>query len=203
MQEHNPIENHTRYLERMALHRQHGYDVEEERRYIIEKARPLWGNILEGGTGKGYFTLALAREGFSFTTFDISGVEQHYARLNLAYQGLAGQVRFDVADLERLPYPDASYDVIFAVNMIHHLRAVKPACRELTRILSPAGKMVLADFNENEFAVIDKIHALEGRRHERNAGTIGEAKAILLQWNFKVDEHPGANQDILVAQRKT
>lgn len=98
---HEILDNHYRYLERKALHQKFGYDVEKERAFIIEKARPISGKILEAGTGKGYFTLALVQEGFCFTSFDISEVEQKYARLNLMYYGLEQQVHFDIADAER------------------------------------------------------------------------------------------------------
>jgi 2-polyprenyl-3-methyl-5-hydroxy-6-metoxy-1,4-benzoquinol methylase len=195
------IENHKLYLERVALYRQYGYDIDQERNFVIEKACPFSGNILEAGTGKGYFSLALARLGFHFTTFDISATEQWYAGLNLAYNGLAGYVRFDVADLEHLPYADGSYDVVFAVNLIHHLHSLEPACGELARVLSSSGKIVLADFNERGLALADQIHALEGRRHELNAGTLAEAKDILARLGFTVEEHRGMHQDVLVAER--
>ena len=121
------VENHKRFLERIELYRQHGYDFDLERSFVIEKALPISGNILEACTGKGYFSLALAQAGFHFTTFDISGSEQHYARLNLAYYGLMHHIRFDLADMEHLSYPDASYDAIFAVNLVHHLDSLEPA----------------------------------------------------------------------------
>lgn len=193
------IENHQRYLERVALYRQQGYDIAKERSFIIEKARPLSGNILEAGTGKGYFSLALAREGFNFTSFDISAEEQRYARLNLAYHGLGSHVRFDVADAECLPYKDGSFDVIFAVNMVHHLPSVRKVCGELIRILSPTGKMILSDFNTQGFALVDKIHMLEGRRHELNAGTLAETKDVLTEYGMKVEEHHDTYQDVFVA----
>jgi len=66
------LENHKRYLERKALYSSLGYNVDRERTFILEKARPLYGNILEAGTGKGHFALELARAGYKFTTFDIS-----------------------------------------------------------------------------------------------------------------------------------
>lgn len=201
MMEKELIENHQCYLERVALYRKFGYAIEEERSFIIEKACPFSGNILEAGTGKGYFSVVLARLGFHFTSFDISAAEQQYARLNLAYHGLTSHVRFDVADLECLPYEDASFDVVFAVNIIHHLSSVRTACDELIRVLSPSGKMVLSDFNTQGFAIVDKIHALEGKQHELSAGTMIETKTILTNCGFKVDEHHGTNQDVLVACR--
>lgn len=200
--ENEVIENHQRYLERVALYRTFGYDIEEERSFIIEKACPFSDNILEAGTGKGYFTLALARLGFHFTSFDISAGEQRYARLNLAYFGLAGHVCIDVADIECLPYPDASFDTVFAVNFLHHLYSVRTACDALVRLLSPSGKIILSDFNMQGFAVVDKIHALEGRQHKASTGAMAEMNNLLKECGFIVDEHQGVYQDILVACRR-
>jgi 2-polyprenyl-3-methyl-5-hydroxy-6-metoxy-1,4-benzoquinol methylase len=201
MMEKEIIENHNRFLERVALYRKYGYDIEKERAFIIEKARPISGAILEAGTGKGYFTLALAREGFNFTSFDVSAAEQQYARLNLMYHSLEHQVHFDVADAEYLDYGNSYFDVIFAVNMIHHLSSVRKVCDEFIRILSLKGKIVLSDFNNKGFAILDKIHAYEGRRHEVGVGTMNEIKAKLIERGFVLKEYCSEIQDVLVASR--
>jgi ubiquinone/menaquinone biosynthesis C-methylase UbiE len=198
MMEKEIIENHNRFLERVALYKEYGYDIEKERFFIIEKARPVSGAILEAGTGKGYFTLALAREGFTFTSFDISDEEQKYARLNLTYHGLEDRVHFDIADAECLPYNDDSFNVIFAVNMIHHLSSVRKVFDEFIRILSPQGKIILCDFNDRGFALLDEIHALDGRKHE-SAGTIDEARTKLTERGFMMKEYSSEMQYVIVA----
>ena len=81
------LENHKRYLERINFFKSFGYDIEEERNFILDKAQPLYGDILEVGIGKGYFTVTLAKEGYKFTTIDISEEEQQFARLNIRYFG--------------------------------------------------------------------------------------------------------------------
>ncbi len=200
MTEKEIIENHNRFLERVALYKEYGYDVEKERFFIIEKARPVSGAILEAGTGKGYFTVALAREGFTFTSFDISHEEQQYARLNLMYHGLEDQVCFDIADAECLPYKNASFDVLFSANMIHHLSSVRKVCDEFIRILSPQGKIILSDLNDKGFALLDEIHALDGRKHEVT-GTIDEARTKLAEHGYMMKEYSSEIQDIIVASR--
>ncbi|MBN1472528.1 MAG: class I SAM-dependent methyltransferase [Syntrophaceae bacterium] len=202
MTEKELIDNHKRYLERIELYRQYGYDIDKERSFIIEKAQPFMGNILEAGTGKGYFTLALARAGVNFFSFDISAEEQRYALLNLMYYGLHHHVTFVVADIEYVPCDDGFFDVIFAVNMIHHLSSVYKTCKELLRILSPLGKIVLSDFNTHGLEILDKIHSLEGRKHEVNSGTITDVKKTLIELGLKVEEHHGETQDILIGQRR-
>ena len=96
------LENHKRYLERKALYKSFGCDVDKERKFILDAARLISGSILEVGTGKGHFTLVLARAGFKFTTIDISEQEQKFARLNLKYFGLDGLVDFRIGDAERI-----------------------------------------------------------------------------------------------------
>jgi 2-polyprenyl-3-methyl-5-hydroxy-6-metoxy-1,4-benzoquinol methylase len=66
------LENHQRYLERKSFYKELGYDIDKERKFIFDKSQPIFGDILEVGTGKGHFALALAKEGYRFTTFDIS-----------------------------------------------------------------------------------------------------------------------------------
>lgn len=195
------IENHKRFLERAALYNKFGYDIEKERYFIIEKARPVCGTILEVGTGKGYFTLALAQEGFNFTSVDISDTEQKYAQLNLMYYGLEQQVHFNVADAESLAYKDGFFDIIFSVNMIHHLFSAGKVCNEFVRILSPKGKIVLSDFNNKGFDVLDKIHAHEGRRHEVGAGTMNEIRLRLIEYGFILKEYSSEMQEMIVASR--
>ena len=112
------IENHIKYQKRVALYRTFGYNIDLERSFIIEKSLPVAGNILEAGTGKGYFTLALAQAGYKFFSLDISVAEQRFALLNLMYYGFQSQVTFLIADVESIPCNDGFFDVIFAVNMI-------------------------------------------------------------------------------------
>lgn len=193
------IENHQRYLERVELYRTFGYDIDLERSFVIGKSMPVSGNILEAGTGKGYFTLALARAGYKFFTLDISAVEQRFALLNLMYYGLQQQVTFLVADVESIPCNDGFFDVIFAVNMIHHLSSVRKVCDEFIRILSPDGKIVLSDFNEKGLAMLDMIHEREGRRHDVSGGTLMEMKTILIERGFAMKEYQNELQDMLVA----
>jgi len=195
------IDNHQRYLERVALYKKFGYDVDKERAFIIERARPFSGNILEVGTGKGYFTLALARAGYNFFSFDIAAEEQRYALLNLMYHRLQQQVTFGIADVECIPCDDGFFDVIFAVNMVHHLASVRKTCKELVRILSPSGKIVLSDFNAHGLAIVDKIHEMDGRKHELNSGTMVDARAGLMEHGLIINEYESSAQEMLVASR--
>ena len=194
-------ENHRHYLARKSMYLKYGYDIDAERAFVIEKAQPVSGRILEAGCGKGHFTLALAQRGFHFTSFDISEAEQAFARLNLQYYGLEQQVSFDIADGEALPYANHSFDFVFSVNLVHHLSNARKVLEELIRVLAPDGKLVISDINQQGLAIVDRTHALEGNAHQVGPDTLSDVQTMLLQHGFKVAFHPGTNQDTLLAWR--
>ena len=195
------LDNHKRYLERVALFKSYGYDVEKERNFIVEQAKPLHGRILEAGTGKGYFALALAQEGHPFVTFDISAEEQRFARLNLAYFGFENLADFRIENAECTSFPDCSFDMIFSVNVLHHLCKPYQVVEELIRILSPDGKLLIADFTEHGFKIIDRIHALEGNTHEVGEIFLSDVESFLIKKGFSVTKTKSMIQDVLVAKK--
>jgi SAM-dependent methyltransferase len=91
---------------------------------------------LDLGTGTGDGALAIARR---FPEAEVVGVDLapemvEQARLKLPPQ-LGGRVRFEVADSARLPFADASFDLVGLANMI-------PFFAELARVVAPGGVAV-------------------------------------------------------------
>ena len=195
-------EHHKKYLERIAFYKSFGYDIEKERRFIFEKAEPISGNILEIGTGKGHFALELAREGHMFTSIDVSEEEQEFARLNIEQAGFSKQVHFKIEDAEHLNFKDASIDIIFSINTMHHLTNPFKVMDELIRIISSKGKIILSDFNKEGFKIMNKVHESEGRKHEANTITLGDIKDYLKNKDFITEEYSSQFQDVLVAFKK-
>ena len=196
------VENHEKYLKRAAVYQSFGYDLESERGFVLEQAKPLRGRILEAGTGKGHFALMLAREGVPFVTFDISADEQSFARLNLAYFGLDKLADFRIEDGERLSFADESFDTILSVNLIHHLDSPYKVIDELNRVLAKGGRLVISDFTEEGFRLIDKVHAAEGGSHE--AGDLGpeEVEAHLKSKGFACRRTKSVHQWVIVALKR-
>ncbi|MDD5537857.1 MAG: class I SAM-dependent methyltransferase [Candidatus Omnitrophica bacterium] len=195
------FKNHKKYLERRALYNSFGYDVDKERKFILKQVKPVDGRILEAGTGKGHFALELARAGYHFTTFDISVEEQAIAKLNLAYFGLDKQVNFLIEDGEHTGFADQSFDIVFSVNTLHHLHHPYQVVDEFIRILSSGGKLVLSDFTEDGFKVMDKIHGLEGSMHEVGKVDLSDIEKHLVKKGFLVKKSRSTHQRVLVAQR--
>ena len=196
------LANHKRYLERKALYSSLGYEVDKERAFILEKAQPLYGDILEAGTGKGHFTLELAKAGYSFTTFDISETEQVFAKLNLRYFGLDKQVDFRIENGESLSFKDKSFDIIFLINTLHHLINPYKVINEFLRVLSLEGKLILSDFTKEGLTLMDKIHTSEGNKHEVCKTTLSGIERYLAGKDFIISKASSKFQEVLIACRQ-
>jgi ubiquinone/menaquinone biosynthesis C-methylase UbiE len=192
------LENHKRYLERIDIYKNFGYDVKRERTFILEKSKPIEGDILEIGTGKGYFTLELAKAGYSFTSADISYDELNFALFNLEYFGLENQVILKIDDAENLSFENESFDIVFAINLIHHLKNPFKAMDEFARVVKPEGKIVLSDFHEEGFKIMDKIHTSEGRKHETGNAALEEIEIHFKNKGFNVRKHKNKFEDIII-----
>ncbi|MFZ5802401.1 MAG: class I SAM-dependent methyltransferase [Candidatus Omnitrophota bacterium] len=188
-------------LDREALFLEEGYDFALERARILDQVSPLPRRILEAGTGKGHFTLALAERGLSFTTFDITAEDQAVAKFHLRHHGLAAQVVFRIEHETRLSFPDESFDILFCINALHHLTQPRATLAEWLRILAPQGRMVLSDFSAEGFAIVERIHALEGRAHPREEFTIPLAMHFLQEKGLKVARTGSRLQETLIAEK--
>lgn len=193
------LENHKRYLERVNFYKNFGYDIEKERKFILEKAYPLYGDILEVGTGKGYFSIELAKQGYNFVSIDISDEEQEFARLNIEYCSFGKLVDFRIEDAEHLSFGNSSFDIIFSINTVHHLTNPVKVIEGLIRIVTLEGKIILSDFTEDGLKIIDKIHATEGRMHKAGQAKLSEIGNYLERRKFGVQRHRTKFQEILIA----
>jgi len=195
------LENHERYLERKELYLKFGFDIDKERNFILDKAKPISGNILEVGTGKGHFALVLAKEGYKFTSVDISIEEQEIAKLNLRYFKFEKSVNLKIENAEHLSFEENSFDIIFSVNTLHHFNAPFKVMDEFSRILTPGGKIILSDFNERGFKIIDKVHAARGGIHEKAEFGLRDIEMYLKEKGFKSDRCEGNFQEIVTARK--
>lgn len=192
-------ENYKRYLERINLYKSFGYDVEDERRFLLQKAEPLYGDILEIGTGKGYLAIVLAKEGYDFTSVDISEEEQEFARLNLKYLGLEKKVNFKIGDAGNLNFADKSFDIIISSHLIHHLNSPFIVMSEFARVISYEGKIILSDFSKEGLEIVDKVHQSEGKRHHASPIGLKDTEKYFQQKGFDIESYQSKFQDVLVA----
>jgi SAM-dependent methyltransferase len=79
--------------------------------------------------------------------------------------GAAVEAGMEAGAEARLPYADASFDLVTSFHAMHHVRDAAAALRELARVLRPGGFFVLRehDLCRPELAVpLDIVHGLSG-----------------------------------------
>jgi SAM-dependent methyltransferase len=103
-----------------------------------------WARSLEIGAGTGYFTLNLMRVGkiAQATCSDIS--PGMLARLQANARRLGLDVRTEQVDAERLPFADASFDLVLGHAVLHHIPDLDRAFEEFARVLAPGGTVLFA-----------------------------------------------------------
>jgi ubiquinone/menaquinone biosynthesis C-methylase UbiE len=123
----------------------------EDAAFLIPHLRPGM-QLLDAGCGPGSITLGLAElvAPGRVIGIDIQSALVERAGALAAARGVAN-VRFQVADLYRLPFPDASFDAVFANGVLMHLREPVRALSELRRVLRPGS---IAGIRDPDFATI-------------------------------------------------
>jgi len=95
-------------------------------------------DVLEYGCAKGDTSFDLAPVCRTLTGIDISDVAISAAGEQAAQLGLTN-TRFLAMNAERMTFPDASFDLVFGRDIIHHLD-VDRSLSEISRVLRPGGK---------------------------------------------------------------
>lgn len=103
---------------------------------------------LDVGCGQGWYATEMALAGYAMTAFDQSADQIAGARRHAAARG--ARVDFSVLEAARLPYPDASFDFVYSINVLHHIGSAEAraaAFREIARVLKPGGVFFLHEIN--------------------------------------------------------
>jgi SAM-dependent methyltransferase len=119
--------------------------AEREAAFFLPRLRPGM-RLLDAGCGPGTITAGLAA---AVAPGEVVGVDAAPDVLARAAAGAAARgvenVTFRQADAYALPFPDASFDAVFAHTLLEHLRAPLDALRELRRVLRPGGVLGVRD----------------------------------------------------------
>lgn len=121
----------------------------------------LKGNeeILELGAGRCWAAASFARLGCKVTALDV--VRDKYIGLESAEVYLAESLFFDriLADMERLPFADQSFDLVFSTATVHHSPDLDKLCAEASRVLRLGGRFVA--INDTSAGLFDAGQDLE------------------------------------------
>jgi ubiquinone/menaquinone biosynthesis C-methylase UbiE len=110
-----------------------------------EELRDLpYDQALELGCGSGFFLLNLIQAGVARrgSVTDLSPGMVQVATRSGGNLGL--QIDGRVADAERIPYDDNTFDLVVGHAVLHHIPDVELSLREVVRVLEPGGRFVFA-----------------------------------------------------------
>jgi ubiquinone/menaquinone biosynthesis C-methylase UbiE len=115
---------------------------------LVESGRVRKGPALDICCGSAVNALYLAQQGFPCHGLDISPTALGLARTRMVQSGLA--CRLVKGDAARLPYPDASFTLVFDRGCFH---SIPPDDREeyalgIRRVLQPEGIFLLLAFSK-------------------------------------------------------
>ena len=113
--------------------------------YLLPVLQPGM-SLLDVGFGPGTITLDFAELVAPGTVVGIENTDGPFAaaRANAAQRG-DHQTRFEKANVFDMPYPDASFDVVHAHQVLQHLTDPVQALREMTRVCKSGGWIAARD----------------------------------------------------------
>lgn len=119
--------------------------------------------VLDVGCGRGLAAIGAAHR---LTTGHATGVDlwsqrdlsnngPEAARANAEAEGVRTRVTFETGDARRLPFADASFDVVVSMTALHNIASADDratALAEIARVLAPGGRLALFDiFKTREY----------------------------------------------------
>ena len=134
--------------------------------------------ILDVGCGLGELGERFAKElGAEVCAIDISPRMVELARS----RGVDAQL----GDAENLPYPDASFDCVFAGWVLYHVPDLSRAVAECARVLTPGGGLVAASVCDDNLAEVWEL--VGGRSREPLSFTRENGEALLQPYFTRIE----------------
>ncbi len=117
---------------------------------VVEMAMIKPGDkVLDVGCGSGNLTLTAKKyTGKSGSVYGIAAAPEMIEVARKKASQLRTEVVFDVGLIEKLPFADATFDVVISRLVIHHLPddLKRQSFTEILRVLKPGGTLFIADF---------------------------------------------------------
>ncbi|MFK4267458.1 SAM-dependent methyltransferase [Streptomyces milbemycinicus] len=115
--------------------------------HLIGKLGDIAGRrVLDVGCGSGRPTVRLAqRAPTEVVGVTVSPVQIERATALAEREGVADRVRFIRADAMALPFPDASFDAVWALECMFHMPSPAQVLGEIARVLRPGGRLAVMD----------------------------------------------------------
>lgn len=118
----------------------------------------LQGKVLDVACGTGDMAVELLRQGCSVTGVDLSKEMMAIAKRK------APQAEYRLADVERLPFGEASFDAVTCAFGVRNFVHLEQGLCEMLRVLKPGGRMVILELATPDSSLIRPFYNLYTRR---------------------------------------
>jgi ubiquinone/menaquinone biosynthesis C-methylase UbiE len=147
----------------MTLGRERAFREEMLRLAHLESGE----SVLDVGCGTGTLAIAAKRRvGATGPVYGVDASSEMIARAEKKARKAGIGVVFKTAFVQKLPFPNAQFDVVLTTVMLHHLprTARQELAAEMRRVLKPGGRVLAIDFGQTDRkrkTFLDHFH----RRH--------------------------------------
>ena len=137
--------------------------------------------LLDLGCGPGFFSCILSEEGFEMTGIDSSDGMLAWARKNADSLGVSPN--YMKMDINRLDFPDETFDGIVTRNVTWTLEHPRAVYAELKRLLKPGGKLLIYDANWHAHLYDEEMYRRVKERERRHLEKYGYEEKISGDYN--------------------
>lgn len=131
--------------------------------------------VLEIGCGRGAFATYLVRAGAHVTAADFSP-----AAVELTKEALAGRGEALVADVQALPFPDESFDLVISLETLEHVPEPDRGLAELVRVTRLGGRLIVTTPNYLSIVGLYRVYLrLVGRRFSEAGQPVNQPLILL------------------------
>jgi 2-polyprenyl-6-hydroxyphenyl methylase / 3-demethylubiquinone-9 3-methyltransferase len=124
---------------------------------IVRLLGPSPQRVLDLGCGAGFLANHLAAAGHHVTGIDTTAENLSVARAHDATQTAS----YELGDACALPYADASFDVVCAMDLLEHVGEPEKLLAEVGRVLRPGGVFFFHTFNRTKAAHLIVIKGVD------------------------------------------
>jgi 2-polyprenyl-6-hydroxyphenyl methylase/3-demethylubiquinone-9 3-methyltransferase len=114
-------------------------------------------SVLDVGCGAGFLSNELAQQGLVVTGLDASQSSLAVAKRH----DRTRTVKYDLGDACALPYRDATFEVVCAMDFLEHVDRPARVIKEIARVLKPEGRFFFHTFNRNWLSYLIIIKGVE------------------------------------------
>lgn len=121
--------------------------------------------ILDVATGTGDLSIALARAipGAAVTGVDLSEGMLAVGRRKVADASLSSRIELRQADCLRLPFPNASFDVVTVAFGVRNFENLRKGYAEMQRVLRPGGRLIVLELSVPPYPLVRPFYHLYTR----------------------------------------